>query len=339
MAALGPKALIADPFVPTSGALRRFLESIGFEVTVVHFLDEAVQRIKSSEPALLVAAVSSTFDGETLCLKAKELAPLLPVILVYPPDEDASDEHARNAGADGFLVGPLKRGTVVCVARLMMKLTNLAAQIRKLESDNDKLIAARLQRAPPPAPAAPVAAPLPAPVPAPVVAAVSAQDRDFEFFKRFLLMEVKRSRRYRYPVAFMLVELDGWAARASAMSAAAKTHALAEFLNAVSSGLRDIDLAMPSSQDRALVFLPHTPREGALIVAERLRARVAKMKGLSEATASVGVASFAGGQVKTQISFGSLMKDASDALKRAQAAGGDKVEATEPTKRDRISIG
>lgn len=327
MAGLGPKALIADPFVPTSGALRRFLESIGFEVSVVHFLDEAVQRIKSAEPQLLFAAVSTTFDGETLCLKSKDIAPKLPVVLVYPPEDEAADEHARNSGADAFVVGPLKRGSVVSVARLVIQLRNLAEQVRKLEADNDKLIAARL------APAAKAA---------PEKAAASAptqQERDFEFFKRLLLMEVKRSRRYRYPVAFLLVEIDGWADRSRELSAPTRAQVLAEALTVVSSGLRDIDLAMPSSQDRVLVFLPHTPRDGALIVANRLRGKLGKMKLLKEATVSVGIASFVGGQSKAQISFGSLMKDASDALKRAQAAGGDRAEASEGAKRDRISMG
>lgn len=333
MTGLGPKALIADPFVPTSGALRRFLESIGFEVSVVHFLDEAVQRIKSAEPELLLAAVSSTFDGETLCLKSKEIAPNLPVILVYPPEEEAADEHARNSGADTFLVGPLKRGNVISVARLIMRLRNMDAQVRKLEADNDKLIAARLA---PPSKAAPAKALVPEKAAA---SAPTQQERDFEFFKRLLLMEVKRSRRYRYPVSFLLVEIDGWADKSQKLSAQTRAQVLQEALTAVSSGLRDIDLAMPSSQDRVLVFLPHTPRDGALIVANRLRAKLGNMKILKEATASVGIASFVGGQSKAQISFGSLMKDASDALKRAQAAGGDKAEASEAAKRDRISMG
>lgn len=334
MAGLGPKALIADPFVPTSGALRRFLESIGFDVTVVHYLDEAVQRIKSAEPDILFTAVSSTFDGETLCLKSKDLSPNLPVVLVYPPEEEAADEHARNSGADTFLVGPIKRAPVVAAARMIMRLRNQAAQIRKLETENDKLIAARL--ASPKAQEKEKEKEKDKEKAAPVV---SQTDRDMEFMKRMLLMEVKRSRRYRYPVAFLLVELDGWTDKSGKLSAQTKTQVLAETLNAITSGLRDIDLAMPSSQDRVLVFLPHTPRDGALTVANRIRSRVGKMKSIKDATCSVGVATFAGGPTKAQISFGSLMKDASEALKRAQASGGDKAEASEAVKRDRISIG
>jgi GGDEF domain-containing protein len=81
------------------------------------------------------------------------------------------------------------------------------------------------------------------------------------------------------------------------------------------------------------VFLPHTPRSGAMFVAGRLRERVGTLRGLPGATASVGVAVSEppGGKAPAsgagaQVSFGSLLKEAGEALRRAQAAGGDRVE-------------
>ena len=54
-------------------------------------------------------------------------------------------------------------------------------------------------------------------------------------------------------------------------------------------------------------------------------------------TASVGVATHGGDGT---VSFGGLVKRASDALGRARAAGGDRAEpADPPKKRERISIG
>ena len=38
----GPRALVAEPSVPISNAVKRFLEQSGYEVAVVHFIDEAV---------------------------------------------------------------------------------------------------------------------------------------------------------------------------------------------------------------------------------------------------------------------------------------------------------
>lgn len=305
------RALIADPSVPVSGVIRKYLEAAGFQVRVVHHLDEAAQRMGDADLDIVFAAATPSFDGETLCQRSKAKAPNLPVVLVYPPEEEDPEPHAAKAGADAYLVGPIKRATVVSCARSMMRIRTLQTTVEKLESDLK-------QRATHSANAA----------------------TEFDFFKKFLLMEVKRSRRYRYPVAFLLVALDHFAEKAAHVSGTERTQILAEALRTVARCVRDIDLAVPFGDERFLVFLPHTPREGAMIVAGRLRDNLASLKSMPDSTASVGVASFEpGGDVKSQVSFGSLMKDATEALRKAQAQGGNAVEGGERKARDRISLG
>ncbi|WP_426753862.1 diguanylate cyclase [Myxococcus sp. Y35] len=157
---------------------------------------------------------------------------------------------------------------------------------------------------------------------------------DFEFLKRLMLMEVKRSRRYRYPIAVLLVDIDRFAEKAAALPPAARKLALAEALGLLVSGVRDIDVAVPFADSRFVVFLPHTPRSGALVVGQRLRELIKSLKAFEGASASVGVAvsepTAGRGPVTgafAQVSFGSLLKEAGEALRRAQAAGGDWVEA------------
>lgn len=323
-----PHALIADPTVSVSGTLRKYLESAGFEVRVVHYLDEAVERIRAREPEVVFAAASHTFDGETLCQKSKSLEPAMPVVLVYPPEEDDPEPHAARAGADSYLVGPLKRAAVVSCARAMLKIKNLTETVERLETD--------LRRASDSGAGAGKAE-----AAAATVTTGGTATNDFEFFKRVLLMEVKRSRRYRYPVSFLVVALDHFTERAGAMSMATRTSALAEAFGTVVKGTRDIDLCAPFGDEKFLVFLPHTPRDGALVVAGRLREALTKLQGLPHSTASIGVASFepSGAPTTAQVSFGSLMKDATEALKRAQAAGGNRVDAGGKKSRDRISLG
>ncbi|AEI68787.1 response regulator/GGDEF domain-containing protein [Corallococcus macrosporus] len=157
---------------------------------------------------------------------------------------------------------------------------------------------------------------------------------DFEFLKRLMLMEVKRSRRYRYPIAVLLVDIDKFAEKAASLAPNARKLALAEALGLLVSGVRDIDVAVPFADSRFVVFLPHTPRSGALIVGQRLRELIKSLTAFEGASASVGVAvsepppgrgPVAG--ALAQVSFGSLLKEAGEALRRAQAAGGDWVEA------------
>jgi GGDEF domain-containing protein len=99
---------------------------------------------------------------------------------------------------------------------------------------------------------------------------------------------------------------------------------------------------VPFGDDRLLVFLPHTPRDGAATVASRLVARLSKLRTFDGGTASIGHATYdpklSG---KVPVGFGSLMREASLNLRLAQEAGGDRIEttplATAP-KRDRLSL-
>jgi diguanylate cyclase (GGDEF)-like protein len=347
--------LLAEPSAPVAGVLRRFLEGAGHEVSWVGSADEALRAVRARPPAVLLASGAGPLDGEALCRGLRAQGSALPVLLVYPPDEEHADQRATEAGADGCLVGPLKRPNVLtCVSLLVQR--ESARRQAGLASEGPAVAPGAVSSAargpgpafvPPPSRASGFAI---TPVPGsltvatlesegrritrPELPAVGASSSpDFEFLKRLMLMEVKRSRRYRYPIALLLVDLDGFAERSFVLAPAARTAVLAEALGALVAGVRDIDVAVPLADSRFVVFLPHTPRSGALVVAERLRERVKGLHGLQGATASVGVAvseppsgKGASSGSPAQVSFGSLLKEAGEALRRAQAAGGDRVE-------------
>ncbi|MBZ4416759.1 diguanylate cyclase [Myxococcus sp. RHSTA-1-4] len=336
--------LLAEPSAPVAGVLRRYLEGAGHEVSWVGSADEALRAARERPPAVLLASGVGPLDGEALCrgLRAQGASP--PVLLVYPPDEEHADQRAAEAGADGCLVGPLKRANVLtCVSLLVQR-----EEARGLVSSPAGAVSAAARTAGAPAVPSRASGFAITPVPGTLAtlepegrrvtrpelpAAGAASSPDFEFLKRLMLMEVKRSRRYRYPIALLLVELDGFAERAAALAPAARTAALAEALGLLVAGVRDIDVAVPFADSRFVVFLPHTPRSGALVVAERLCERVGALRGLPGTSASVGVAVSEppGGKgapsgAQAQVSFGSLLKEAGEALRRAQAAGGNRVE-------------
>jgi diguanylate cyclase (GGDEF)-like protein len=316
---LSHRALIADPNPSSSSQLRHFLESASFQVGVAHALDEAVEVLRKEPVDLLLALASSQFDGESLAKRARQLRPQCSVVLAYDnEEEDEAESRYRAASADAYLVTPLKKGTVVSCARSVMRLRQLAESVGRLEKDLKGHVAD----------------------PPKDVLRVDGSSADFAFFRRFLLMEVKRSRRYKFPVSFLLVALDSFPEHSRRLKQREKTMLQALVLAAITRGLRDIDLAVPASEGRFLVFLPHTPREGATTVAQRMRARIGKLEPLEGVGVSVGLASYEGGGGRAAVSFGSLMREATQALQRAQKAGGDRVElAGEGAKRPRIVMG
>ncbi|WP_375771996.1 diguanylate cyclase [Archangium gephyra] len=307
--------LVAEPAAAVAGALRKFLENANHEVTVAGDVREALERVRELAPALVLASVTESFDGETLCRQVKEEAPGIPVLLLYLPEEEQPEARASAAGAEACLVGPLKRATVVSCVSLMMQLAQARETVSVVRTEMQLMQHQGPRREP------------------------SSSGADLEFLKRLLFMEVKRSRRYRYPISYLLLEPDRYAERIATLPASQRTSALAEVLRRLSEGLRDIDVAVPFAEGRFIVFLPYTPHEGAMVVAERLRQRVKEVESVQGLTASMGLAVFEPSAQKgqAQVSFGSLMKEAGDALRRAQAAGGDRVEGGRQTPAEPIT--
>ena len=301
--------LVAEPAAPISGALRRFLESAGHEVMLASDVTDAMGRVREMAPAVVMASVSDGFDGEALCRQVKAEAPGIPVLLLYLPEEEYPEARAASAGAEACLVGPLKRATVVSCVSLLMQVAQAREAVTQIRSEMQMMQSGgrREQTGSGPSP-------------------------DLEFLKRLLFMEVKRSRRYRYPISFLILEPDKYAERLSTLPPMQRTSVLADVLGKLAEALRDIDLAVPFAEGRFIVFLPHTPFEGAMVVAERLLQRVKEVQSFSGLTASIGLAVFEPAAMKgqAQVSFGTLMKEASESLRKAQTAGGDRIEGGRP---------
>jgi diguanylate cyclase (GGDEF)-like protein len=226
--------------------------------------------------------------------------PALPVVVLFLDRKEAA-LHPGVKG-DAVLVGPLTPSAVAATCTLAEELRVRAERIAELE---------RLRMTP--------------------------AQRELEFLKRLLFVEVKRSKRYGFPLSLGLLAVDGWVALAPKLGGKGRTALLAELLGVVRGALRDIDVAVPFSEERLLVLMPHTKAEGGLRVARRLCALVRDRRGTPTVTASVGIAAHDGDGT---VSFGGLMKRAGEALARAVEAGGDRAEpADPPKKRDRISIG
>ena len=324
-----PRILVAEPSAPIANALRKFLDGWA-EVQVVSYVDEAVQAVRLRPPEVVIAAVSHTFDGELLAPQVRKQAPETAIILTYPPSEvERAPERAQAAGVEGFMVGPLKQHHVLAMVQAVTRLNGLAAQVRELQARFAQLK---------------LSAPKAATRARPSAVGVNAPDE--AFFKKYMLLEVKRSKRYQYPVAVLLVSLDKLGESLGESAPEFQRAAIrSEALEGLSVLLRDIDVAMPFAEDKYLLFLPHTPLIGCTVVAGRVVERLSKLDSFQNGTVSVGVASFDPSvNPKEQVSFGGLVREATEALKKAQAAGGNRFSAPElPTppkkKKDRISMG
>jgi PleD family two-component response regulator len=289
------RVLVAEPSAPVANALRGFLAG-NYAVRVARTEDEALALLASEGADLVVASESPLFDGEGLCaaLKSREMSPA--VVLVYPPDESEAEARSAAAGAEACLVGPLKAGTVLSCVKNVLKLHALEA-----------LVLPPMQGSPTDEPE--------------LTAMTSA---DFQSFRSLLVREVKRSRRFRYPVSLVVVGLDGFEDTV-APDEVARIGTLAEgAMERLVGALREVDLIAPYRLASWVAFLPHTPLVGAQEVAARLQEALSGM-GDTFITASVGVATHDPLRNSGQLSFGALVDGAEDALLLARREGGNRI--------------
>ena len=294
--------------------------------------DETLEAVGSFGADLLIASESERFDAEALCAALKARDPDFPVILVYAPEEGDPDGRALRAGAEACLQGPLKQGTVLSCVRNVLALAELRGQARMVrrasefpEGDEGLDPSAGDE-----------------PVPGLEPSGGPTQAADFGAFRSLLAREVKRSRRYRYPVAFIVVAYDAFAAGIPELETTDLEELLASGKKVLARHLRETDLVSAFHPGSWVVFLPHTPGEGALVVAERLRE---KLTGLQRTflTASAGVSAHVPTEGTGDLSFGKLFRDATDALAQARSEGGARTLlapglAADRPKRNRITL-
>jgi hypothetical protein len=142
----------------------------------------------------------------------------------------------------------------------------------------------------------------------------------FEMFQRVLEREIKRAKRYEYPLAVALFAVE---IPPPPPPPGIRGILRARAGNALINTIRDIDLATQLDHERFLVLLPYTDLEGASLLARRVIASVASGDPVVSAGRSFPprVVGAVAGASDGEISFARLMKDATRALEQARRDG------------------
>jgi len=145
----------------------------------------------------------------------------------------------------------------------------------------------------------------------------------YDAFHRVFELEIKRSKRYSYPIAIALfsVEVDIEGEPPPGMLGIVRARAG----NALIQSIRDIDLAT-DDQERFLVLLPYTTLAGAAEVARRILNAVTNGVPISAGGRTFPpqiTGAVAGAQPGEPLSISRLMRDATQALEEARRDGAE----------------
>jgi diguanylate cyclase (GGDEF)-like protein len=143
---------------------------------------------------------------------------------------------------------------------------------------------------------------------------------NYQRFQEVLDEEMYRAKRYTFPLTLLMVDLDHFKKVNDTLGHLAGDYILRETAELLKQSLRKSDVAARYGGEEFAVLLPETPQEGAFILAERLREKLAATRFTygDQAvfiTMSIGIAAHS---PKTDSSNADLIKKADTALYRAK---------------------
>jgi len=144
------------------------------------------------------------------------------------------------------------------------------------------------------------------------------------FFSR-LDDELARVRRYRRPLALLLVDLDGLKSINDRHGHLAGDEAIRGLGDVIRSQLRETDTGARWGGDEFAVLAPNTPERAALALAERIRALIPTTSARWPLTGSLGVATIDPGTEGDVDDAATLMRAADAALYEAKQRGRNRV--------------
>jgi diguanylate cyclase (GGDEF)-like protein len=150
--------------------------------------------------------------------------------------------------------------------------------------------------------------------------------------------EIQRSQRYRLNLSLIMLDLDNFKRINDTLGHLAGDHCLVRTSELIRDSLREIDTAARYGGEEFALLLPDTPRVGAYVVAERIRARLVEERARSgsegRATVSGGVATFPDDGATGE----QLLRKADQALYAAKAQGKNRIALASGERREHFRL-
>lgn len=300
--------LIADDNLLLRTMLEANLKAIGYEVVCAENGKEALELYrKGNYPIVMTDWVMPEMSGLELCraIREDETTTGYTYIIIFTSQDSKNDIIAGlEAGADEYLVKPVHQAELQARLKTARRILELEASQRKYLEEIQSLYMID-----------------------PVTGMFNRRYMDDR-----LPQEIKRAYRYEHSLSVVLVAIDNFdqvKATHGHFSGDLVLKGCADCL--MESVRKEVDWIARYDEARFVVVLPETTSSGAMIVAKRLRIRVAAMAITMydqeiRVTAGFGVAGFTASQQKPGFMAEILMDKADRCLDQAmeEGAGGIK---------------
>jgi diguanylate cyclase (GGDEF)-like protein len=153
---------------------------------------------------------------------------------------------------------------------------------------------------------------------------------NYGYFKEALHYEVEKNRRYKMPLSLLFLDIDNFKLVNDTLGHLKGDKTMRQVAAILKQETRQADLLCRYGGDEFVMLLSQTPPDQAMVLAERLRQRIAqssinRLEQRCKVTVSIGVAG-----LRPEMSTEDLIKEADEAHYRAKQAGKNRVAGPEP---------
>ncbi|HTR50473.1 MAG TPA: diguanylate cyclase [Kofleriaceae bacterium] len=283
------------------------IASVGHTIAIAETGADGSQRVidairRGAIDAVLVGLPSSPGPATAIVDAALALEPRRPVVIAAAAGDAATaTKRAIAAGADLVTMRPHDVGRIAPIALAAARLQLERAAVMSARG-SEQVLRARLDE---------------------IADGDPRGLQPMEVFQRVLELEIRRARRYEYPLSVALFAVE---IAPPPPPPGIRGILRARAGNALIHTIRDIDLATQLDHERFLVLLPYTDLAGAAGLGRRVISAVGALEPVVSAGRSFPprvVGAVAGGSPGAAQSFAKLMKDATRALEQARRDGAE----------------
>jgi len=280
-------------------AIAHLLEADGHAVQILNPASATAGRVAQVQPDAVIVAfegVNESVDGVIAALSGSEATRQVPGILVIDGDDLTPLHRFLNLGLNDVLIRPVEAGECLARVRLQVLFKRLQDRLHAsmLQSLSDALTGLHNRR----------------------------------YLSSHLDSAIRRMRDSGKPMSLLMMDVDQLNRVVSAFGDDAGDRILVEVAHQIVRNVRRFDLAARFGGEEFVVVMPDTQISGALMVADRLRNRIAgrtfSVHGAARpvpVTVSIGVVE----NGPPTLPADTLLKMAGEALESAKASGRNKI--------------
>jgi two-component system, cell cycle response regulator len=305
-----PRILLAEDDPVTRMLMTRFLKKAGYEVEAAANGSEALDKMTECYyPILVTDWEMPEMDGVALCRAVRnlQLDGYVYALLLTARDSKEHIIAGLEAGADDYLIKPVHEAELIARLNAGRRILNLEHSLRVANQRNRILSITD--------------------------ALTGAYNR--RYLMEQLPRELERCRRYAYPLSVVMCDIDHFKMINDAGGHASGDEVLQQFAARAQKLIRgNSDWISRYGGEEFLIVLPETGLEGAVAVAEKIRAVIASTpfatrRGDVTVTASFGVASTGHNGPDLTLKVDALIRTADECLYRSKQAGRDRISGHE----------